>query len=400
MTRKHAAAEERETLEMFAVAAPGLATLVGRELDALGIDGTVDEAGVTFNGDELKLYRANLWSRTASRIVVRLASFEARTFADLERRSAKVKWGRVLRPGAPAQIRVTCRKSRLYHSGAVAQRVGEAIANVTDGDVFEAGAEAESGELTLPPQLIIVRVWRDQVTISADSSGALLHVRGYRRALARAPLRETLAASLLTAAGWSGNSSLIDPMCGSGTIPIEGALIARRIAPGLQRAQGASGGFAFEKWPTFDGACWAAVKDEALAAPKKGSIPPIRGFDRDDGAIEAARANAERAGVAGDIVFERAAVSELQPIGRSGLVATNPPYGVRVGDRDALRDLYAAFGRVLKERFGGWELAMLSAGPELERQLRLPLQTLVETNNGGIPIRFRKSVLTGGPANE
>ena len=236
-------------------------------------------------------------------------------------------------------------------------------------------------------QRIIVRVMRDEVTLSADAAGALLHLRGYRQAVAKAPLRETLAAALLMASGWEPGLPLLDPMCGSGTIPIEAAMMSRRMAPGRTRR------FSAEAWPGFD-AEFTAVRERARAGELAQVSGQIVGRDRDAGAIEAALANAERAGVVVDIAFSRDTISALEPDGGAGWVVTNPPYGARIGERTGLRDLYAVLGRVIRERRPKWRLAMLSADRMLEAQLGLMLEEVLRTTNGGIPIRMVRSTNT------
>jgi putative N6-adenine-specific DNA methylase len=225
-------------------------------------------------------------------------------------------------------------------------------------------------------------VLRDIVTISADSSGALLHRRGYRLAGGKAPLRETFGAAMLLGAGYDGTAVLADPFCGSGTIPIEAALLARRIAPGLNR------GFAFEKWPDFDPAAWGALRARAAERVLPTAPAPIVGSDRDAGAIASAEANAERAGVLRDITFRTGAVSALNPPAGAGRLVTNPPYGVRVGQAGDLRDLYARFGALVRERWNGWSVAILVAGSMPEREMGLVFTLGWESNNGGIPIRL------------
>lgn len=338
---------------------------------------------MSFRGELPDLYRANLWLRTVSRVVVRVAEFEVKAFHELERLSRNVPWEEILPPKGSARFKVTCRKSRLYHSDAVAMRLAAAVehrvpgakANIDDVlDDEQAGAEGS--------QLFTVRLFRDRCTISADSSGALLHQRGYRRAVGKAPLRETLAAAMLLASEWASPSGLLDPMCGSGTIPIEAVLIARRIAPGLHRR------FAFMGWPEFDKAAWDSLIDHATASQSPAAGAPIRGSDRDAGAIESARTNAERAEVAGDLALTVAVISDARPFTEKGWLMTNPPYGVRVGDSTALRNLYAQLGNVLRDRFSGWKVGLLSADHRLDGQLRLPLDPTFETRNGGIPVRF------------
>jgi putative N6-adenine-specific DNA methylase len=230
------------------------------------------------------------------------------------------------------------------------------------------------------PNFIVVRVTNDRCLISLDTSGALLHFRGYRQATAKAPLRETLAAAMILSAGWTPDRSLLDPFCGSGTIPIEAALIACKIAPGRRRS------FAFMDWQKFDRAEWNTLLDQADRATLDHVPSSIQGSDRDAGAIEASRSNAERADVLHDIEFAQRAVSAIEPIG-VGDVITNPPYGQRVGDAD-VRNLYAQLGRVLRAKCAGWRVAMLSSDIHWEYGTGLRFQPIARFNNGGIKVRF------------
>ena len=368
-------------LDALIVTAPGLEPLARRELGVLGIAVTGEEPGaVSATVTARDLMRANLHLRTASRVVVRLSHFKALTFADVEKHGKRVPWDTVVVPGQRVRFRVTCRKSRLYHSGAVAQRLMEALALRVRGVVQATAADDEEeggGE-----QLFVVRLFRDQLMLSVDSSGALLHRRGYRQATAKAPLRETLAAAMLLGAGWEGSSPLVDPMCGSGTIPIEAAMIARHIAPGLGRH------FAFEQWPGHDAALWRALQGEAAAAVLPRAMVPIVASDRDAGAVEATRANAERARVSEDLSIIKQSLSDMLPPPGPGLVVVNPPYGIRVGDKKPLRNLFAQLGNVSRSRAAGWRLAMLSADRDLERQVQLPFTEQWKSTNGGIPVRL------------
>jgi len=209
-----------------------------------------------------------------------------------------------------------------------------------------------------------------------------LHRRGYRQAVAKAPLRETLAAAMLLGAEWNGSVPLVDPMCGSGTIPIEAARLARRIAPGRDRS------FAFLDWPESDVADWNARVSRAREGELQRAPVTIVGSDRDAGAIDAASANAERAGVRPDIELRVQAISALGPDGSKGLIVSNPPYGARVGERDRLRNLYAQLGNVVRSQRPDWTLALLLAEKQLEVQVGLPFRDVFETRNGGIPVRF------------
>lgn len=354
-------------VSLFAITAPGLEPIVARELAALGEEPTVDEGGVSWEGDATSMMRANLWLRAATRVIVRVARFRATAFHELERSAKRVPWEQFVGAGQPVGFRVTSRKSKLYHSDAIAERLARAASS---------GSSSESTAV----QMFVVRVVRDAFEVSADSSGAKLHMRGYRQAVGKAPLRETLAAALLLAADWDGSTPLLDPMCGSGTIPIEGALLARRIAPGAQRD------FAFTRWPTFHAPSWTSLLDSARRQELPSAPHPIVASDRNAGAVESAIANAKRAGVAGDIAFRQAPVSAARPSGAAGLIATNPPYGVRVGATGDVRNLYAQLGNTLGEHFAGWKLALYSGNPALAGQLDIPLNTAFRSTNGGLKV--------------
>ena len=383
-------------IDCFAVCAPGLEGVLAAELAELGVrDAAPEPGGVAFAGGAGTLYAANLRLRTASRVTVRAAEFGAKTFFELERHARRVPWERWVAKGEAVRLRVTCRKSRLYHEGAVAQRVLEAVearVGALGGSVVGKGEETEEGGEdageAAAGQLFVVRFFRDTCTIRADASGALLHLRGYRRAVAKAPLRETLAAAVLRASGWTPASPLLDPMCGSGTIPIEAALAARRIAPGLASAAREPRAFAFTRWLEFDAGLWGDVVARAREEILPAAPAPILGSDRDAGAVEAARANAERAGVGESVAWSVRPLSAVEPPEGPGWIVSNPPYGVRVGERDPLRNLYAAAGRLARERLPGWTLALLTADRVLEGQLGVPLEEALRTSNGGIPVRL------------
>lgn len=373
--------------DLFAITAPGLEPLAAAELRALGIEGVVEPGGVAWTGPAAQMYEANLRLRTASRVVVRAAHFRARTFFELERHARKVPWDRWVAPGGQVRLRVTSRKSKLYHEGAIAQRLLDAIARRV-GQVDGATIADDEADVAADAQLFIVRFVRDGCVISADSSGALLHLRGYRQALAKAPLRETLAAAMLLGSRWDARTPLVDPMCGSGTIAIEAALLARGIVPGLAMADREPRAYAFSAWPNFDAAAWSAAVDRARGEILPSAPAPITGSDRDAGAIDASTANAERAGVGGDIEFSVRPLSAIEPPSQPGLILCNPPYGIRVGEREPLRNLYAVMGRTLVERAPGYTLGLLSADKQLEGHVGLPFRELFRTSNGGIPVHL------------
>ncbi len=387
--------------QLFAVSAPGLEPFTRQELKEAGLllssalenrsihenlKVTDNEGGVPFEGDLKAIYRANLFLRTTSRILVRFAEFYAAAFSELEKKSSRLPWERYLQPGQPVAIRATCHKSRLYHSDAVARTlvkgIGDRLGSPPSLNKFV--EDAEEGA----PQLIILRLVHDRCTISIDSSGAGLHRRGYRLATAKAPLRETLAAGLLMASGWDTSSPLLDPFCGSGTIPIEAARLARKIPPGSSRH------FAFMQWPGFDRGTWESLLEDAKKQIRPAG-PPISASDRDAGAIKMAQENAERAGVADSIKFTCQAVSAIEPSG-CGWVVTNPPYGVRVSSNKDLRNLYAQFGNVLRQKCPGWQVAILCNDLRLLGNTGISLDTSLSLVNGGLRVKVARGKMESG----
>jgi putative N6-adenine-specific DNA methylase len=389
--------------KLFGVCTPGLEPFVARELYQLGLMGgdaaspleTIptgsgsshesagyESGGVEFQGSLHDVYRANLYLRTASRVLVRLGQFYAAEFPELRRKAGRLLWENYLAPERPIALRVACQKSRLYHETAVAERVAGAI-----GDRLGKPSpirKYQEGSGTDLPQLIVVRLVDNLCTISIDSSGALLHRRGYRLATARAPLRETLASAMVMASGWDKISPLLDPFCGSGTIPIEAALLAGRMPAGFRRR------FAFMDWPHFDSKVWKELLADAAKAIVS-DLPRIIGSDRDAGAIRAAQANAERAGLTGSIEFSDRAISAIDPPPGPGWVVTNPPYGVRVSQTNDLRNLYAQFGKVMRAKCPGWRVTMICGRVQLIRNTGLDFDQGMPTMNGGLKVRLMRS---------
>lgn len=355
----------------FAVCTPGIEEVLHGELVGLGIRRCrVRQGGVEFPATTRQLYAANVWLRTATRVVVRVASFRARRFDHLEREAARVEWDRWLDPTRPVRFRVTSTASRLYHTDAISQRLHRFAPRLATDEPAE------------DQQLVVVRVDHDEVTLSVDSSGVALHKRGWRTEIGKAPLRETLAAALLLAAPYEG-SALVDPFCGSGTIPIEAAQLACGLAPGRMRD------FAFQSWPSFQPGTWASVRAELRPPAAPTEAVAIIGSDRDAGVVEQAAANAERAGLASRVRFERRALSDVEaPAGAPGWLVTNPPYGGRASAGADLRNLFARFGQVVADRFAGWDVGVLTADPRLPGHTGLPFTRRLRTTNGGIPVSF------------
>jgi putative N6-adenine-specific DNA methylase len=354
----------------LAVCAPGLEALTGDELTALGVRlRRTLLGGVEFSANDRQLYAANLWLRTATRLLVRVGTgLTAHTFDELERQVGDLDWAPWLAAGTRPQLRVSSLASHLYHTGAVAERLEELLAT---GDA--------------PGPMVVVRIIHDRVMVSVDSSGDPLYRRGWRLDQGEAPLRETLAAALVIASGWDRRSPLVDPLCGSGTIAIEAALLAADLPPGGGRR------FAFEQWPSFQPGTWASVAGEARARSASAPVVArrmVRATDRDAAAVRAATANAQRAGVAGWLELGQSSLSELTaPRGGPGWLVTNPPYGKRVGGGD-LRNLYANLGAVVRDRLDGWHVGLLVADVVAAGHSGLALHERLHTANGGIPVSF------------
>lgn len=367
----------------FAITAPGIAPVTAAELAALAIphDPPTPD-GVAFKADFRTIALANLWLRTASRVIVRLGEFKAQGFADLEKGAARLPWQQVLLPGQAIAVRVTCRKSRLYHSDAVAERVARQISKhfgidapvvrLTDSDDDDAPSDEA--------QRILVRIVHDVCTISADTSGDLLHRRGYRQAVAKAPLRETIAAACLLACDYDGTQAFLDPMCGSGTFPIEAAMIARRQAPGRARP------FAFEHWPGADRDVLPNLRRSTKAAGEDVADLPIVGSDRDPGAVRMSRENAERAGVAKMVQFEQVTLEAIEPPAEQGLWCSNAPYGRRMGNTDALTGLFVQIGKLARGAFAEWRVALLLAEQSHVKALQSPTTEILHSRVGGIQV--------------
>ena len=360
----------------FAVAAPGIEPVLAKEVAAL--EGVLDvkavPGGVEFAGPAEVLYRANLWLRTATRVLVRLGELETREFPRLRHGAAKLRWSSFTDGTAPLDLKVSATKSRLYHTGAIAETLELAV-----GDAVK--KREPTGAVPLG---IYARGVEDRWTLSVDSSGELLHRRGWREEGATAPMRETLGAALLYLCEWDPTTPLVDPMCGAGTLAVEACSIAMRLAPGLKRS------FAFQAWPSYDAAAFARVLAEAEAAQLPSPPAPILASDHAARAIDAARRNAERAGLLAQLRLDKAELAEVRPPegDARGLVLVNPPYGRRVGDPRELRGLYTDLGRLLRTRFPGWRAGVLIADRRLDSALGMKPKRETPLQNGGIRVRL------------
>jgi putative N6-adenine-specific DNA methylase len=381
----------------FAAAAPGLEAIVAAEVAAVSgaSDVVAVPGGVEFSGDLLAGMVANRSLRVATRVLRRLGQIETREFAKLRRQAAKLDWAGHVDGARPVRFEVTARSSRLYHTGAVAEALAQAIGDALGRPITlaaAAGAEPDddgAADAQALPQKIFARGERDRWTISVDASGPLLHRRGWRTEAGPAPLRETLAAGLLRLAGYDPARPLVDLMCGSGTIVIEAAAIAQGRAPGAGRR------FACEAWPGFDRgtqAAWAAqLAADVVAAPAGPRPAEIIGLDADAGVLDVAGRNAARAGLATAVSFQQAEVGGVAvvavPVG-PGLVVVNPPYGRRLGGPGQAARLVRVIGHELRRRFPGWRAGILLADPNWVRGLGLPVVATHALQNGGLRVSY------------
>ncbi|WP_419897716.1 THUMP domain-containing class I SAM-dependent RNA methyltransferase [Roseomonas sp. USHLN139] len=365
--------------EIFLATLPGLEETLCAEVRLKGFRRPrAVPGGVVIEGGWPEVWRANLWIRGASRVLARLDRFKVRELHQLDARARHVPWATVLRPDVPFRVEADCSGSRIYHSGAAAERIETAIR-----ETLGATPAADA------PVLVRARIENDLCTISLDTSGELLHRRGYKPAVNAAPLRETMAAAFLQQCGFDGAEPVLDPMCGSGTFVIEAAEIAARLNPGRARR------FAFEQLASFDAAAW-----ETMRGVQSQRTPAARfhGSDRDAGAVAMSQANAARAGVEAFCTFCQAAISEVTPPESEGpgLVILNPPYGSRIGDKRALVPLYRAIGQVLQTRFAGWRVGLLTSEPTLARATGLPfLPPGPPVPHGGLRVTLHRTAPLG-----
>ncbi len=363
--------DHRRTENFYAVVSPGLENVCAKELTALEMPPQqVSAGGVAFTGRLRDLYRANLCLRTASRILVRFAEFHSRDFPDLFRKTLKLPWGRFIRPDTPVAFRVTCHASRLNHTVRIAETLESSLNQALGRSTNPAGGN---------PQLVMVRIVDDQVVLSIDSSGELLHRRGYRQSVTAAPLRETLAAGVLMLLGWHGQQPLADPMCGSGSFLFEGAMLARRQAPGLSRS------YAFMHWPGFREGLWRLLCDEV----RRGEVEPgilLQGADESPEAVAAAEDNLQNGAFANQVSIEQRPLAAQQVQAGPGLVVCNPPYGKRLSLDGSPEDYYADFGRELQRVYPGWQVALICPDPALAKATGLPFRQIATLDNGGLKV--------------
>jgi putative N6-adenine-specific DNA methylase len=369
----------------FATVARGLEPIAAQELERLGAsDVRPDFTGVHFVGDRSLLYRVNLWARTIFRVLVTLREFHCPDAERLYQEVQKIPWEQYLQPHNTLAVNATGGNQKLNHTHFTALQVKNAI---VDQQRRQFG-QRSSVDTQNPDLLVNAHIHQNRCILSLDSSGSSLHKRGYRPAMGLAPLKETLAAALLDMAEWEPSLPFLDPLCGSGTLPLEASLKALNIAPGLFRRQ-----FAFEKWSDFDEPLWQQLLKEAENSELSELKAPIIGCDRDLDILNQARINAEQCGLADKLTFTQKDLSVLSlldaPADR-GVIICNPPYGERIGDVQELGDLYKLLGDVFKQSFKGWTAFVLTGNKELAKRVGLKASRRIPVYNGSIPCTLLK----------
>jgi putative N6-adenine-specific DNA methylase len=369
----------------FATCARGLEPILADEIRALHAgDVAPGRGGVAFSGSKAILYLANLWLRTAVRVLRPVLEAPVRSPDELYDAVRTLDWSAYLTPDQTLAVDCNVRDSRITHSQYAARRVKDAICD----QFVERVGRRPSVDPDEPMVGLNLHVFKDQAVLSLDSSGMSLHKRGYRPILTKAPLNEALAAALVLCSGWRGERSFVDPMCGSGTLPIEAAWIALKRPPGLTRKR-----FGFQGWLDYDIRLWTSIRDDARGGGGKQLGHPIVGSDVRVDAIEFARTNARTAGVGHLLRFDRRDLAEFRPPdGPPGTFICNPPYGERIGEEKELQVLYSMLGRVIRDRLAGWDVWVFTGNQRLAREIDIETTDAVPLFNGKIPCRLLRYV--------
>jgi len=369
-------------MDFFATAAKGVEDVLAAEITRLGVSAvTLEKGGVRFKGGMKDCYRANLWLRTAHRVLVTVAEFACETPQQLYDGVRSISWQQYLTPDLTLAVSCNLRDSKITHSGFAALKAKDAIVDsIRDSCGRRPNVDSRAPDLQVNLHLV-----RNYCTVSLDSSGSSLDKRGYRLDRKEAPLRESLAAAIIDLSGWDGSVPLLDPMCGSGTIPVEAALKASRRAPGLTRTD-----FGFQRWMSFDQEAWGDALNEAQEQVCETLAMPILGSDLSGGALEIARKNADRAGVGNLVSFSRVGIGESLAPAPPGILLCNPPYGIRLGEEEPLKVLYKKLGDTLKKSYQGYTAFVLSGNPQLASCVGLKPSRRIVLFNGPIECRLLK----------
>ena len=364
-------------IQLIATATFGLEAVVAREVKNLGYeDMTVENGSVTFAADEAAICRTNLWLRTADRVLVKVGSFRADSFEALFQQTKALPWDRWLPENACFPVSGKSIRSKLFSvpdcQAIVKKAIVEKMKQKYRRDWFD-----EDG----PLYKIEVALLKDEAVLTIDTTGPGLHKRGYRQLSSQAPLKETLAAAMLTLAPWFWDRPLVDPFCGSGTIPVEAALMGLNIAPGLKRT------FAAESWGTVPASLWREAREEAESQALRERALDICGSDYDEKVLSLAGYHARAAGVEKQIRFRHRSVSQLRVGSDYGYLICNPPYGERLGDTKEAEQLYREMGQVFKS-FPTWSYYILTSHPSFEQLFGRPASKRRKLYNGRIECQY------------
>jgi len=375
-------------MEQFFASCPrGLEGVLAEELKALGAaDIQTADGGTGFRGPYVLCRRVNLESRIASRVLWRVGYCSYRSENDIFNAARKIRWAQWFGPKQTIRVDTAAIKSPLQSIDFVTLRVKDAVCDV----LRETEGLRPDVDTRAPDVRIHVFLTRDDAVFYLDTSGDALFKRGWRTAAGEAPLRENLAAGILKLAGWTPDQPLLDPMCGSGTFLIEAALMALGRAPGLGRS------FGFEKLRNHDAPAWKAQQDQAAANINNSIKTDIYGYDRSGDAIAIARRNVEALGLQERIALKQCSFEDSKPPVKSGLLITNPPYGVRMEELDDLADWYPTLGDILKQRYAGWTVFILTADLRIAKLMRLQPSRRTPLFNGALECRLFKYEIVAG----
>jgi len=343
-------------LELIATSAFGIEAVTARELKKLGyLEQKVENGKVTFSGDESAICRTNLWLRTADRVLLKMGEFKALSFEELFEKTKELPWDEIIPADAEFPVEGKSIDSKLFSVPDCQAIVKKAIV-----EKLKQRYKCQWFEENGPRYRIEVALLKDIATLTIDTSGAGLHKRGYRKLVGGAPLKETMACAMILISHWNRDRVLWDPFCGSGTIPIEAALIGRNIAPGLGRE------FDSENWGIINSDLWDQARDEAYDLMEEDRELRIHGSDIDEEAMSLARYHAKKAGVEDAIHLQRMPVSDISSRYKYGVIICNPPYGERLGEKEYIDKLYREMGTVFK-RLDSWSYYVITSNPEFEK---------------------------------
>ncbi len=368
--------------QYFATVARGLEEIAAQELTNLGAENVkIEFTGVSFTGNQETLYKINLWSRLIFRVLMPIHTVKANDPDQLHYHVKQINWLDYFSPEETFCVNCTGKNKNLNHSHFSALQIKNAI---VDQQREETGKRSYI-DIENPDFFISGHIIENRCIISLDSSGNSLHRRGYRPAMGIAPLKETLASALLDIAEWNPNLTFLDPLCGSGTLPIEAGLKSLNIAPGLYREQ-----FAFQKWQDYDENLWNKLIQEAKDQQKTEFLAPIFGSDNDEEILGQAKINAKISGLSSLINFQQIELSEIEAPSDTGILICNPPYGERIGDEKELESLYKLLGDTFKQKFKGWNCFILTGNKNLAKKIGLKAAKRIPINNGSLPCTLLK----------